>query len=1196
MLPAILACLLLLLWFAPALIGGTGLKDVLIGRATQGIAGRISVGAVRLGWLTPLELRETTVDDADGNRMLDAALIRTDRTLLQLLTDQNHLGQWTVQQARIRVATKDDTSNLEHWIASLPAGDGGEAASVPQVQLTLVDCQVEVLAPESDASLLLTDLQGSLVTPAGGRGDVALTLTGVTRPAVAGDAPAPFQVSGRIALEPVAADTPSSLPAGRLELQCRALDLATLRPLLARLQPDLRLHGMLTVDAQLDWEADAKSPQVELRALDGTEIQVVCPSRLGAEPLRLPYVRGQGGARLDGDIVTLRQLNLDCRLARIEADGRLSLAALQSVAAQSGDTAALASQQGRLLGHVDLALVAATMPQLLRVREDTRIESGLLQLEIVSRGDAAGHTWTGRLISSELSAMRGNQRIVWPQPLELTANIQQNATGLFVERLQCQCTFLQLEAAGTLDRASLQATADLDQLVAELDRFLDLREVTLQGKVRSQWQWLREPADKFRLSGDLVAENLRLSWPGSRPWQEPQLELTVAATGVLDATPRLQRLDSAVLTLRAANGDQLTAQLSEPVSGLADMAFGNEAPGERAVGTGGSGTGGSGTGGSGTGGIGETGCAVAGTVSGDLSAWVARLQTLCPLPGYDVRGTFAAEMAGRVRANAIEIASSHFVAENLHLHGQGLFVDEPRLEATARASWELAGGRLDVPDATLATSAVSLRATETLLETGGSAPSARGRLALNGDLHRMLAWVRDPTVPPAMHCDGQVNGRMTLSQQDGTTFLQGDTVLTNLVVRQRGQAAAGRPPDWTTVWQEPRLALEAKGEVQAANERLVLEAIKLEGSQSGLACQAKGSVEQWSKRVYVDMQGELTYDLEQMVERLRDLVGPQLQLSGKGQRSFQLQGPLLAGTPASDGPRWVPAELTGQASVGWEGANYLGMQVGPGQLQSRLRDARLDIDPLDLVVSQGRLLMKPHIDFRRDPALLVLEPGQVIQQMQISPEMCRSWLKFVAPLLADATRAEGQFSLDVQQATLPLGLPRQATLQGKLVVHSARVGPGPLAQQLLTTADQMQALLQQKLPTGKLSNGTNWISMPAQSIDVQMIEGRVYHRGLQLVIDDIIIQTEGSVGLDETIQMEAQVPIRQQWLDGRRWLAGLQGHVVRIPIRGTLSKPRVDERVMQNFASQTLKQAAGQALQQELGRGLKQLFGPSSGN
>ncbi len=56
--------------------------------------------------------------------------------------------------------------------------------------------------------------------------------------------------------------------------------------------------------------------------------------------------------------------------------------------------------------------------------------------------------------------------------------------------------------------------------------------------------------------------------------------------------------------------------------------------------------------------------------------------------------------------------------------------------------------------------------------------------------------------------------------------------------------------------------------------------------------------------------------------------------------------------------------------------------------------------------------------------------GPVLTNVRISPEVSEAMLKFVAPVLAGATQSEGQFSLQLDGARVPLGEPRSADSKG----------------------------------------------------------------------------------------------------------------------------------------------------------------------
>ena len=206
--------------------------------------------------------------------------------------------------------------------------------------------------------------------------------------------------------------------------------------------------------------------------------------------------------------------------------------------------------------------------------------------------------------------------------------------------------------------------------------------------------------------------------------------------------------------------------------------------------------------------------------------------------------------------------------------------------------------------------------------------------------------------------------------------------------------------------------------------------------------------------------------------------------------------------------------------------------------------------------------------------------------------MCRGWLKYVAPLAANATSAEGQFSVALGGASVPLTSPSTGDVRGVLTVHSAQVGPGPLAREFLPIAAQIKALLERRAVPSASSGFGQWLDMPAQTVKFHMTQGRVYHDGLRVVIDDVEIRTKGSVGFDESLSLIAEVPIRDDWVANDRYLSSLRGQVLQLPVQGTLERPRVDGGALAQLSRQAVTGAAGQLLQQELNRGLERLFGP----
>src|SRR5439155_8219709 len=67
--------LLVLLWMAPKIVAWTGLRDWVVNKIFARVDGTIHVGSASLGWFSPVVLRNVTVTDRAGAKVLFVARI-----------------------------------------------------------------------------------------------------------------------------------------------------------------------------------------------------------------------------------------------------------------------------------------------------------------------------------------------------------------------------------------------------------------------------------------------------------------------------------------------------------------------------------------------------------------------------------------------------------------------------------------------------------------------------------------------------------------------------------------------------------------------------------------------------------------------------------------------------------------------------------------------------------------------------------------------------------------------------------------------------------------------------------------------------------------------------------------------------------------------------------------------------------------
>jgi hypothetical protein len=283
------------------------------------------------------------------------------------------------------------------------------------------------------------------------------------------------------------------------------------------------------------------------------------------------------------------------------------------------------------------------------------------------------------------------------------------------------------------------------------------------------------------------------------------------------------------------------------------------------------------------------------------------------------------------------------------------------------------------------------------------------------------------------------------------------------------------------------------------------------------------------------------------------------------------------------------AGLKASTRLGWEQARVVGIELGKADVPVTI-DAGLLTTAAEIPVSGGMLRWDLTGDLTSDLLVIQQKPMVVLENVAITQEMCSGWLKYVAPLLAEATSIDGRLSLSIDQAELtPTDLSRQ-TVAGTLVMHQAEVGPGPLTNEITGLIRQIEAI--RKADPGQTVSSQNrvWMQLPEQRIAFRMVEGRVHHRDLNIALGDARLSTSGSVDVAGNLEIMTSLPIPDNWTQKGPVLAALRGQTLQFPMNGTIYRPQIDASTLGQLGRQTIQNAAQGMLQQGLNKGLEKLF------
>lgn len=202
-----------------------------------------------------------------------------------------------------------------------------------------------------------------------------------------------------------------------------------------------------------------------------------------------------------------------------------------------------------------------------------------------------------------------------------------------------------------------------------------------------------------------------------------------------------------------------------------------------------------------------------------------------------------------------------------------------------------------------------------------------------------------------------------------------------------------------------------------------------------------------------------------------------------------------------------------------------------------------------------------------------IEPANLIRDARMDPPVAWGVLAYVAPVLADATRTSGRFSLVLDGAKLPVGDPAAGTLSGTLAMHEVVVGPGPLVRNLFAS-----------LP-GDLPPPPAVRVADESHVRFRLADRRVWHEGLEFGLPlpgpgrRLDVRSSGSVALDDkSLDLKLVLPIPADLRQDRPLLAALAGKTISLGVAGKLGQPQVVfDGSIRRMAGEVARDLIGQA-------------------
>lgn len=1037
----------LLLIVAGSLVGGPlavesipALHQMAVRLLLPDLDGTVSLGGARVRWWSPVALREVTVRGSDGEVLLEIAELSSRKSLLALCLDPLHAGEFRCRQPRAHVIVRPDGSNLEDALRSAPddtAEAGGPGSTMrPEFSLIVEDGAIDLRdADQSHRSEfhklnLRIDVLADAARP--------LKLAGTTvcgRHSSAGEL--------KFDLQPAQQSEKAQGNGGDVILATKGdrIDLANLNALLIRCTSGVSLSGQADVDMRLATSLTQETLQGEIAGrLTVQHFTLRAPGLSANERLELPVAEINARLALDDHRLEVKRLALQSDLVRGELAGHIDIAASPGDKSARDWLATLNTLDARGTAQVDVAQLAAMLPQTLKLRSDVTVSQGVVRGALRTTANDEGRQWQAQIDLADLTARVDGHPLVWDQPIKLLLTAHAGDKSPVLDTLRFESQFLEAAAAGSRGEGRLRARCDLNQFARQAGQFIALEGIGLAGRaaIDAEWRWPDTGAWTVDARG--AVDEMVVSIPSRRPCREQHLEVTASFAGQ-NADTR-SRLEGANFSL-TSGGDKLQLALLEPLS-LDDK---------------------------------ERSAKVRLRIDGSIPTWLARVPFETLPAAWRIGGSVTAEGMFDIRNQLVVWDRLRADLENPDVAGDDWRIREPLVKIESSGGYDSHRQQFDLPAVTLSSHSLSLRGQNVSFNSGAAGVSAAGgTLAFKADLARLLAYLPDAQRSSWGSASGVLEGRLQVAP---------------------AAAATARPVAFT-----PH--------------------------------------------------------------------------AGKSQVANPFPG------------------LKAQGALSWPAMQLCGLQVGPAKLELQIDPRQAALAPVDLTLGGGKLHVAPQVLLDHEPALLKLEPGPLLEKVHLTPELCAGWLRFVAPLLAESTQADGQFSVDLTRATFPLGTeaegrPYTGDAAGVLKVHAGQVLPGGIARNLVEVARQFETVLRRRPASGRKELEA-LLTLPEQQVDFSLTKGRVEHRGLTMRSGDVTIRTHGSVGLDETLALVAELPIPDDWVANDKYLKGLQGQTLQVPISGTLQRPQIDSRALAALTQKLAGSAAESAVEGLIQDQLKRLL------
>ena len=275
--------------------------------------------------------------------------------------------------------------------------------------------------------------------------------------------------------------------------------------------------------------------------------------------------------------------------------------------------------------------------------------------------------------------------------------------------------------------------------------------------------------------------------------------------------------------------------------------------------------------------------------------------------------------------------------------------------------------------------------------------------------------------------------------------------------------------------------------------------------------------------------------------------------------------------------------ISSRGRATWPKAVAYGLPSENGEANWSVRGESAAIELSKVPLGTGRAVGQYQIDWTHDPTLS-FAGGPMLERVALTERLCRDWLQYVSPLVAEASDVSGTFSLAMGPFAMPLSArPREAS--GVVTVHEGSIKAGPLSERLLGRAGGLGELLNRPGVANRIGGLAErpLLTLPPQQVPFAIDQGGIAHERFAAAAGRLSIQTSGRVGFDRRLDVQTQLVPPQRDPNGagdRPILDAVLSQPITIAVSGTMDEPQIARGSLRATGKEALRGAASGLLRQ----------------